>query len=99
MNTEISTISSEPQKQRKYRWRVFALVGTLTGSILSPVLLICSCLATGDAGGPMFLPIVCIALFFTGGILGLIIGTIAWAIFRSKHERNAPTGARDDDTA
>jgi hypothetical protein len=89
MNTEKLIGSPEPQTQRKRRWWIFGLVGTLTGSIVPPLLLIFICFATGDAGGPMFLPMVCIALFFIGGILGLIIGTIAWAILRLKHARNA----------
>jgi hypothetical protein len=79
---------AEPQKLRKRRWWVFGLAGALMGSILPPVVLICVCQVTGDAGGPMFLPIACIALFFIGGILGLLIGTIAWAIFRIKQKRN-----------
>ena len=87
-NSEISN-SSQSLTQRKRRWWVFGLVGTLLGSILSPVALICICYATGDAGGPAFLPIACIALFYIGGILGLVIGTVAWLIFRTKNERNA----------
>ena len=92
MNTEMSTRSSESQKQRKRRWRKFGLVGTLTGSIIAPVVSICIFLATGGGGGPIVLlalPIICIAYSFIGGILGLIIGTIVWVIFRSKHEGNA----------
>ena len=73
----------------KRRWWIFGLVGTLTGGIIPPAVLICICRATGDGGGPMFLPIACIALFFIGGTIGLIIGTILWAIFRSKHETPA----------
>jgi hypothetical protein len=37
----------------------------------------------------MFLPIACIALFFIGGFLGLLIGTVTWAILRLRPKSDA----------
>jgi hypothetical protein len=77
---------NQPPKvgENKRSWWTYGCTGALAGGFFPPMVLIGICAVSGDYGGRLFLPIVCIPLFVIGALGGLLIGTIAWAIITSK---------------